>query len=202
MKMLLSSLLSLTLVLTLTGGAFAQTSETQATRSGKTATTAATLKERVAQKAKERLAGAKLEACKRVEASLKNRVGKLSQAMVRHLNAFEKVQEKIENLAAKRTAEGKVIPNYDTLLATANAAKVKAQTAVNDVKDPPTFDCSSDNPKAAVTEFKGSFGETKNAFKAYHTALRNLLVAVASLTGQENRSATGSAKQATASGTR
>lgn len=162
------------------------------------------LREKVASRtalAKDRLAGAKLQACERVEKSLTDRSKKMSESMAKHLGVLEKIQTKIESLAAKRVAAGKTITGYAGLLTAVNAAKAQAMAAVAEVKDPPAIDCSSDNPKAAVAEFKGSFQSGRTALQNYHKALRNLLVAVASVTGQENRSATSSSKPATSSST-
>lgn len=210
MKSLVAILLVAVFSVSLTGTALAL-SESPSSRKSVLATTSATtqtkfasLREKIASRSsllKDRLAGAKLQACEKVEKTLTERSQKMSELMTKHFGVLEKIQAKIEALAAKRVAAGKTINGYAGLLTAANAAKEKAADAVAEVKDPPSIDCSSDNPKGAVAEFNSSFKSGRTALQNYHRALRNLLVAVASVTGQENKSATSSAKPATTSAT-
>lgn len=201
MNKIASLSLILALTLALSGNAWAQTKLT----STESATTKqVTLREKIASRSaliKERLTAAKLEACERVVQSLTTRSIKMSESMAKHLGVLEKSQTKIEALAARRVAAGKTINGYAGLLAAANAAKANAAAAVAEISDPPALDCSTGSPKASVTEFKSSFKAAREALYNYHRALRNLLVAVASVTGQENKSATASGKPATSSST-
>ena len=205
MNKFISLSLAIALSLTMSGSAWAQTK--QSTESGTvkpvtTTTKTVTLREKIASRSaavKDRLAGAKLRACEKVETSLQVKATKMSGSMVKHLGVLEKLQTKIENLAAKRVENGKTIPGYAGLLTAAKAAHDKAAEEISAVKDPPTIDCSSDNPKAAVTEFNSSFKSSRTALHNYQRSLRNLLVAVASVTGQEKKSATSSAKPSTSS---
>lgn len=208
MNKIIAFSLAIALSLAITGNAWAQTKPTStssATVKPVTSTTKqVTLREKIASRSaliKERLAGAKLQACEKVEQSLTTRSNKMSASMTKHLGVLEKLQEKIGTLAAKRIGQGKTINGYAALVTAANESKATAASAIGEVKDPPAIDCSSDNPKAAVTEFKTSFKSAREALHNYHRALRNLRVAVASVTGQENRSATSSAKPATSSST-
>lgn len=204
---IISLSLSAALFLAISGSAWAQTkrsSTESATVKPEKIAKQVTLREKIASRSaavKERLAGSRLQACKKVEQSLTTKSNKMSESLTKHLGGLEKLQGKVETLAAKRTGQGRTISGYAVLVTAANEAKAKAAAAIAEVKDPPAIDCSSDNPKAAVAEFKSSFKSAREALQGYHRALRNLLVAVASVTGQENRTSSSSAKPATSSST-
>jgi chromosome segregation ATPase len=162
-----------------------------ATESSRPAAKLANLRQRIASKAADRLQGARLQACERVERNLNSYASKISNALNNHISALNRLQTRIESLAADRQASTKV-SNYAALLAAVNSAHEAADASVDDVKDVPEIDCSTENPKGASTEIKDSFKDAKAALKAYHKALRNLLVAVAT-EGKNNPGATTSA---------
>lgn len=207
MNKIIILILALTLSLTMSSGVWAQTKESTSSGTVRPAPSSArvtSLKEKIASRSaavKERLAGSRLQACEKVEQSLTTRSNKMSQTLTKLLGVLEKLQEKIGTLAAKRIGQGKTITGYSALVAAANEAKEQSVAAIAEVKDPPAIDCSSDNPKAAVTEFKSSFKSAREALHNYHRTVRNLLVAVASVTGQENRTSSSSAKPTTSSST-
>lgn len=136
------------------------------------------LRDRIATKAAQRLQGAKLQACERVEKNLQNYLTKVSGALNRHLAALNRLEDRIVGFADSRGVVSK-ITNYNELLAKVTSAHSAADAAILDFKDAPSFDCSGDNPKAIGTEARDSFKTAKDALKAYHKALKDLLVAVA-----------------------
>jgi hypothetical protein len=85
------------------------------------------------------------------------------------------------------TDKGKTVTNYDDLVAAVNNAKTTTQADVANLKTliGNGFDCSGDNPKGTAASVKAAIEQTRTDMKAYKTAVKNLIVAVKSVQGDQ-----------------
>ena len=83
---------------------------------------------------------------------------------------------------------GKTVSNYDALLADIQTKKSAVSTALQKGKDDfKSFSCTGDNPKGALTQFREDMQLVKQGLKDYRTSIKNLIVAVHSVVGDENK---------------
>jgi len=83
----------------------------------------------------------------------------------------------------KLVPDGKTLGNYDTLLADIAAKKSVVDSALTlAVADAAAFSCTNANPKVEISKFRMDMQKVIVALKGYRTAVRNLVVAVHTLT--------------------
>lgn len=129
--------------------------------------------------AKLRLAGAKLNACQNRQKAITNIMTRLANRGQKQADLFTTIATRTESFYI---SEGKTLANYDALVADVTAKKAAAETMVSTItSDSTTFDCTADNPKGMVTNFRGSLKSEISALKAYKTAVKNLIVGVKSV---------------------
>lgn len=147
--------------------------------------------------AAQRLDAVKLKVCQRLSETIVKRSTKLTEraenmekVFDRHAGAVEKYY--LEKLVPK----GQVLPNYNALLADIQAKKDVITPLLDKAKtDAAAFSCTGDNPKAQLDTFRDDMQAVIKALHAYRTSIKNLIVAVATLKGDnDNKSATGSAR--------
>jgi ribosome-associated translation inhibitor RaiA len=167
------SIFSLTLALTLaaTGSSFAVTDARPATGA----------------------AQIKLDVCQRHESKILSRMDHVIKQLDKHLGVFEKLQKRVEARLEKVTKEGKTVPNQATLVIAMNDARARAEAAIAIAKGK-TFSCTDTDPKADLAAFRDAVKDAKRALHNYRLAIKNLNVAISSVTGETERSATGSSK--------
>lgn len=132
-----------------------------------------------------RLNEAKLRACQAKENALKKRsehLGKLASTMG---EKFAAIAQRVEEYyTTKAVPGGKTIANYDSLVSDIQTKKAAVQTALTQAQtDAAGFTCTGDNPKGQLTQFKGGMKAVIKALKDYRTSIKNLIVAVRSVTG-------------------
>lgn len=127
----------------------------------------------------EKLTAKKLKACENRQASINNRTARISDRGTKHLALFTSIAERAEAFYAKK---GKVLANYDALVAEVEAKKAAAQTAVDTIAtSKATFTCEGNDPKLAVADFKANLTLRNTALKEYRTAVKNLIVGIKSV---------------------
>lgn len=131
--------------------------------------------------AKNRLADTQLKVCEKREAKIQNIMSRVSDRGQKHINLFTTIADRTQTFYAEK---GRVLANYDKLVANVEAKKADAQEAVNatDLLGS-EFSCDSDDPKAAAAEFRQSVSVRNDALKAYKTAVKDLIVGVKSVQG-------------------
>ena len=106
------------------------------------------------------------------------------------------MQEKFDAIAAKvqdyytskLVPAGKTVSNYDALVADIQTKKSAIQTALTKAQtDISGFSCTGSDPKGLLKKFSEDMKSVKQALNDYRTAIKNLIVAVHSVTGEENR---------------
>lgn len=128
---------------------------------------------------KEKLAGDKLKFCQMREKHINGSMIAISSRGQEKLNLFTKIADRTE---AFYVAKGKVLSNYDDLVASVNSEKAAAQSAVDTVKaDKAAFKCIGDNPKGTANLFKADLQSMNDALKSYRTAVKNLIIGVKSV---------------------
>lgn len=143
--------------------------------------------------AQTRLADAKLKACQNREKAINNIMARFADRGSKQLDVFNKIAQRTETFYSDK---GKILSNYDALVADVNAKKAAAQTAVDGVKsNSVSFKCDGTDPRGAATSFKDSLKGEIAALKAYKTAIKNLIVGVKSVQGTttstDNKTTTG-----------
>ncbi len=134
---------------------------------------------------KDKLEGERLNACKEIEKNLTTRSTHLSDLVTNMEHLFTGIAQRVENYyITKLVPAGKVLPNYDALVAditTKENAIAPLVDAAN--KDFTGFTCGSDNPKAQITQFITDMQAVTAALHDYRTSIKNLIVAIRTLGG-------------------
>ena len=134
-----------------------------------------------AEQHKEKLKEDKLKICQEREDGINSSMAAVASRGQAKLNLFTKIAERTE---AFYVSKGKVLANYDNLVAAVNSKKAAAQAAVDSVgSSNATFKCDGDDSKGTVREFKTKVKSMNEALKGYRTAVKNLIVGVKSVQG-------------------
>lgn len=135
-----------------------------------------------------RLTDAKLKSCQAKQNAIKKRSDQLVKMTNNMLDKFDKIATRVETYYTDVVVpSGKTVSNYDALLADIAAKKTAVQTALTKAQtDAQAFDCTGSDPKGQLTQFREDMQSVKKALKDYRTAIKNLIVAVRSVTGKTN----------------
>lgn len=138
---------------------------------------------------KERLSELKLKACEAREESVKESNESLMSMVAKMVGKFDAIAVRVQEFYTdKLLPKGKVLTNYDALVSDINSKKAEVDTALKSVPDTTTFDCSSDDPKGLLTEYRTKMQSVKTALHNYRTSIKNLIVAVHKLAGDGDKS--------------
>jgi hypothetical protein len=130
--------------------------------------------------AETRLAAAQLRACQNRQTAINNIMIRIDTRAQNQLNLFGTIATRVENFYVKR---GKTLSNYYQLVAAINAAKVQAENDFGTLKNSSTFNCSGTNPKGMILQFRTYLKTEISDLQTYRTAVKNLIVGVASVNG-------------------
>lgn len=121
-----------------------------------------------------------LKACQARESAIKNRMTHLTQLATNMMNKFDKHVERVEKYYTDKVVpSGKTVSNYNSLGSDIGTKKAAVQTAVTKAQDDVNkFNCSTGDPRGAMTQFRQNMQATKKALKDYRTSIKNLIVAV------------------------
>lgn len=130
--------------------------------------------------------------CQARENVIKTRMTRLTNLAVNMETKFDSIAARVENYyTSKVVPGGKTITNYDALVANIQTQKTAVQTALTKAQDDVnSFNCTSGNPKGQLTQFREDMQAVKSALKDYRTSIKNLIVAVHSVTGDQNSEST------------
>ena len=140
-------------------------------------------REKLASKAalrKEKLETAKLRICEARKSGIVRRSTRLAERAERQLNNFGSKLDRVENFYNNTLLpKGVVIENYDDLIADVEAKKQAVAEAINSAKtSAQNFNCSGDDPKGQLTNYRTDMENAVKALKDYRTSIKNLIVAV------------------------
>lgn len=135
-----------------------------------------------------RLEGAKLQACQARENAIKTRSEKLAKLAATIQEKFDAIASRVAiYYTSKLVPDSKTVSNYDTLVAAVQTKKDIVQTALTQAQNNISgFSCADNNPKAMLMQFNEDMRAVKSALQDYKISVKNLIVAVRSVTGQEN----------------
>lgn len=135
------------------------------------------------QKTQARLTEAKLKACQAREDSIKKRGDQLTKMATNMLEKFDAIEKRVqEHYTSKVVPSGKTVSNYDTLVAEIQTKKTVVQTALTTAQTNATsFTCTGNDPKGQITQFRDDMKAVRSALKDYRTSIKNLIVAVRSV---------------------
>lgn len=127
-------------------------------------------------------------ACQARENAIKNRSTHLTQLATTMETKFDSIASRVENYYTNKIVpSGKSVSNYNTLVSDIQTKKTAVQTALTTAQNnAASFSCASTNPKNQLIQFRDDMQAVKSALKDYRTAIKNLIVAVHSVTGTEN----------------
>jgi hypothetical protein len=98
---------------------------------------------------------------------------------------FDAIATRVEEYYA---SSGKTVTGYDALLTEITAKKTAVGTALAKAQaDAAAFTCEGRDPKWQMTQYRGDMQDVIKALKNYRTSIKNLIVAVRSVTGVTNR---------------
>lgn len=141
------------------------------------------------EEAQTRLQDAKLKACQAREDAIKKRSTRLTEMANNMLSKFDSIASRVEDYYTNKVVpSGKTVTNYDSLVSDIGTKKAAVQSALTAAQtDIAGFSCDGSDPKGQMTKFRDDMQNVKTALKDYRTSIKNLIVAVHSVTGAENR---------------
>lgn len=130
----------------------------------------------------------KLRACQAREEAVKKRAQNLTNLANNIFSKFDSIASRVKDFYTNKVVlSGKTVADYDVLISEIDAKKLEVQNALSEAEtDIVGFSCASGDPKTQLINFKEDMLKVKVALKNYRTSIKNLIVAVHSVTGSEN----------------
>lgn len=135
----------------------------------------------------DRLEGKRLEFCENHQEEVDTRLNSLGRLVANILGKFDAIAARVQQFyTTKVLPSGKTVANYDALIADIAAKKAAVNTALSNTQaDINGFDCNADNPKGQIRLFRTDMQAVKEALHDYRTSIKNLIVAVKSVIGED-----------------
>lgn len=135
---------------------------------------------------KMRLTEAKLRSCEARTENISKRSTQLMSLVTNMIGKFDAIAVRVQNFyTTKVLPTGKSVSNYDALVADIALKKTAVTDLLTSSQTELTgFDCNSEDPKGAMSEFRTSMQGIKTALHGYRTSIKNLIVAVHSQAGE------------------
>ncbi len=149
--------------------------------------------------AQNRLREAKLNACQALSQNIATRSAHMNDRVLKMEETFDSIAQGVENhYLIRLVPQGKIVSNYDTLVADIQTQKSALAPLLAAIQtDISNFSCTGNNPVAQLTQYRTDMQAVIQDLQAYKKAVRNLIVAVASVRGTAERNpnpASGSAQ--------
>jgi peptidoglycan hydrolase CwlO-like protein len=137
-------------------------------------------------KARNNLTNSSLKSCQAREDSIKTRLSNLIRLATNMQEKFDSIASRVEEYyTTKIVPSGKTVANYDALVADMAAKKSDVQTAITKAQsNVDDFSCDGDDPRTQMNTFRTDMQAVKQELKDYRTSIKNLIVAVRSVTGK------------------
>ncbi len=126
------------------------------------------------------LAAAQLRACQNRQNAVTNIINRINTRTQNQLTLFSTIALRVETFY---TTKSKTVSNYNQLVANIASAKTQANSDLAIMKNNSSFNCSSVNPKGMVEAFQGYLKASIADLQNFRTAVKNLIVAVATANG-------------------
>jgi hypothetical protein len=133
----------------------------------------------------QKLTEAKLKVCQNKEGAIQKRNNALTKMANTMLTKFDSIATRVETYYTGTVVpSGKTVSNYSALVADIAAKKSAVQKDLDKASiDDTAFNCTSDDPKGQLTQFRTDMQAVKQGLKDYRTSIKNLIVAIRSVTG-------------------
>jgi hypothetical protein len=119
---------------------------------------------------------ARQKSCEARKNSLQTRMQNKVAAATKHKEVFDKIFLKVKTFHDQKALN---TPNYDQLVAAAEAAQTEVANQISALSSlDVSIDCTQVNVADSVSAFRESLKSTRQALKAYQTAIKDLVVAV------------------------
>jgi len=141
---------------------------------------------------KTKSAMAKLKACQNRQTAIINIMNRIDSRAQKQINLFSTIATRVE---AFYTKQGKTLSDYSQLVLAVNTTQAQATSEFATVKTNSTFNCNVAHPHAMVVAFRGYLGTEITDLKDFKTAVKNLIVGVASVNGVNVSTSTQSTTQ-------
>lgn len=143
------------------------------------------MREQRKQRVQNRLTEVKLKVCQTKETAIKNRLTHLGDLVNKMVEKFDAITGRVkEHYTSKVIPSGKTLANYDDLVSDIQTKKEAVQTALAQAQTNVSgFTCNGNNPKEQMSQFREDMVAVKSALKDYRTSIKNLIVAIRSITG-------------------
>lgn len=138
---------------------------------------------RINERLQQRLEGTKLKLCQQKQNMIQTRSKNMVRHMEKQMNVFDKIASRTATFYQdKILASGKSLSNYNTLTTEIQAKKASVTLLLSQASDSAkVFDCTGEKPVANLTQFRDETQATIKAMQEYKQAIKNLIVAIASL---------------------
>ncbi len=123
---------------------------------------------------------AMLRVCQNRQNAINNIINRIDTRATNQLTLFSTIASRVE---AFYTKQGKTISDYSSLVAAVDSAQTKASNDLTTLKTNSSFTCSSTNPKGMVLAFQTYLKTAITDLKSFKTAVKNLIVGVATANG-------------------
>ena len=132
-----------------------------------------------------RLTDARLRACQAREKTIRQRTTHLMDLVTIMESKFDGIAKAVEDYYTTTVIpSGKTVADYSTLASDIDTKKTAVAAAVTAAQTDGTgFICTGNDPKGQLTQFRTDMITVINALQDYRTAIKNLIVAVRSVTG-------------------
>lgn len=124
-----------------------------------------------------------LQSCLARETAIQTRSASLLRLVNTMFDKFTSISTRVQDYYAK---SGKTVARYSVLVGEVetnkNLVSVALKAAQDDVAE---FNCTANDPKGHMTKFLKDMKAVKSALKVYRTSIKNLIVAVRSVTAEE-----------------
>lgn len=130
----------------------------------------------------------RMTACQAKAASIKKRMTHLVALAEGMEDKFDAHVERIKDYYTnKLVPSGKTVENYDELLSNVKTQEEVVEEALEVAEaDAEAFSCTSGNPKEQARKFREDMQAVKKELKVYRTTIKDLIVAVRSVAGEES----------------
>lgn len=127
----------------------------------------------------------RLISCKAKEEALKTRSANLVKTINTILKKFDAILLGVQNYyTGTLVPGGKTVLNYQTLVTDAQTKRADAVTALNQAStDLNSFSCETGDPRGKLLQFNQGIKNVITLVGAYRTSIKNLIIAVHSVTG-------------------
>lgn len=124
--------------------------------------------------------------CQNREQSIQKRSNQLVRMATNMLEIFERIAQRVRTYYLTVVVpSGQSLDEYSELLANIDLAKAAVENSLEEAATTAsTFDCGSNDPKLQLQNFRQDMRGVKEALKIYRTAIKDLIVGVRSITGQ------------------